>query len=103
MVKKCSHSAIDDEDDKYEKALQSLVAPATYVYDSYIQGLYCRIDELDYWHDASKQEFPQRSRMVPRILAVPATGAGVEHEFSLSVELLLRLEADSLLKPYQAS
>jgi len=83
------HSAIDDEEDEYEKALQSLAGQATNEYDRYIHSpiLKYKIDELDYWRDASNLEFQQLSMMVRNTLAVPGTGAGVEREFSVSVRV----------------
>lgn len=61
-----------------------------------------KIDELDYWRDASKREFIQLGKMIRDALAVPATGAGIECQFSLSGRIATanrsRLSAETISK-----
>ena len=54
-------------------------------YDHYIQSprVTYDVDVLDWWRQHADQ-YPNLSRMVCDTLAVPATDAGVEHQFSLS-------------------
>ena len=58
--------------------------------------------ELIYWREASKREFPQLDKMIRDTLAVPATGAGVERQFSLSGRITTairsRLNPDTISK-----
>ena len=87
---------IDDDDDEYEKALRSLNSVTeSNEYDRYVESptIKFKISELDYWREASKQEFTQLGMMIRDTLAVPATGAGVEREFSLAGHVVTRLRS----------
>jgi hypothetical protein len=74
----------DDDDDEYEMFLERHTATSVQnEYDRYISEPMPRskIDPLVWWK-AHALGYPRLSRMARDILAVPATGAGVEREFS---------------------
>jgi hypothetical protein len=89
---KRKHSAIaeEDEDDEYEQMFQRL-APQTTLneYDRYIQSprVAYKVQTLD-WLRQSSKDLPRLCRMGRDVLAVPATGAGVEREFSSSGQVV---------------
>jgi len=91
------HSAIDDDD--FEQMVNSLPADGTTnEYDTYIAAP--RVSDkrplLDIWQTYSATSFPHLGFMARDVFAVPATGAGVEREFSRSgkVETKLRAQLD---------
>ena len=79
-------SATAMEDDEYEAMLLNLTTREQMnEYDRYIQSprVTYDVDVLEWWRQHADQ-YPYLSRMVRDTLAVPATGAGVERQFSLS-------------------
>jgi hAT family C-terminal dimerisation region len=89
------YSAIDneDEDDEFEKALQSVASLNTSnEYDRYISSLVVvyKIAVLEWWRQ-NEREFSDLSLMVRDTMAVPATGAGVERQFSHSGRIVTPL------------
>ncbi|TMC16303.1 MAG: hAT transposon family protein [Chloroflexi bacterium] len=93
-VRKRPHSAIDDDDDdEYEQVLQRLDATTnSNEYDRYISSprVNYKISVLEWWRQ-NETNYPQLSRMVRDTLAVPATGAGVERQFSRSGRVITSL------------
>jgi len=93
-TRKRPHSAIDnDNDDEYEQALQLLDSTAhANEYDRYISSprVDYKIAILEWWRQ-NEGNYPQLSRMVRDTLAVPATGAGVERQFSRSGRIITPL------------
>jgi len=79
-------SVLEDDDEEYEQALQALNPSSdSNEYDRYILSprVDYKIGVLDWWRQNDYQ-YPQMSLMVRDTLAVPATGAGVERQFSKS-------------------
>ena len=77
----------EDDDEEFERTLQSLPTPIRKnELDEYISSdpLMYKVQELDYWRQASCHEYKHLGVMVRDTLAVPATGAGVERLFSFS-------------------
>ena len=90
LGQKRPHFTIDDDeddinsDDDYENLRQSLPHRSTFnEYDHYVQlpRIEKRIRTLDFWRHSSGP-FMKLSRMARDYFAVPATGAGVERQFS---------------------
>jgi hypothetical protein len=93
LTRKRLYSAIDDEDDEYEQMLQSLNSKRnSNEYDRYISSplVNVKISILEWWHQ-NEDSYPQLSQMVRDTLAVPATGAGVERQFSRSGRIMTSL------------
>ena len=90
---KRSHAAMEDEDEAYEAFLNSL-STNTHLneYDRYVSSPISeqRIPILQWWRHNGSQ-YPHISLMVRDTLAVPATGAGVEREFSCSGRVISAL------------
>lgn len=86
------HSAIDDTD-PLELALADLAeSDSINEYDRYIsqERVKEKIPVLDWWRQ-HWDEYPQLSLMVRDTFAVPATGAGVERQFSHSGRVVTSL------------
>lgn len=93
LTRKRPYSAIDDDDDEYEQILQSLNSKKnSNEYDRYISSplVNFKIPILEWWKQ-NEDSYPQLSRMVRDTLAVPATGAGVERQFSRSGRIMTSL------------
>jgi len=95
--RKRPHSSIDDDD--FEQMVNSLPFDANInEYDAYINSP--RIVEkgnvLDIWRTSTGTSYPHLGLMVRDVFPVPATGAGVERQFSKSgkVETKLRAQID---------
>jgi hypothetical protein len=97
--RKRPHRAIDDDDDDFKAMVSSLPSDATTnEYDAYINAprIQEKIPLLDIWRNYKAATFPHMGFMVRDVLHVPATGAGVERQFSRSgkVETKLRARID---------
>jgi hAT family C-terminal dimerisation region len=87
------HSAIDDEDEEWEQVLQSVRSKkSANEYDRYISSplVNYKIPVLEWWRQ-NESDYPQLRLMVRDTLAVPATGAGVERQFSSSGRIMTSL------------
>ncbi len=87
------YSAIDNHDDEWEQVLQSIALEKTLnEYDHYISSplVTYAIPVLDWWRQ-NDSGYPKLSLMVRDTLAVPATGAGVERQFSRSGRIVTPL------------
>ena len=87
------YSAIDNQDDEWEQVLQSLaLEKPSNEYDRYISSplVTYAIPALDWWRQ-NDSGYPKLSLMVRDTLAVPATGAGVERQFSRSGRIVTPL------------
>jgi hAT family C-terminal dimerisation region len=97
ISKKRPYSTIDDDD--YEQMLSSLPSdPAgDNEYDQYCNAprLVAQVSTgaLDVWRTLSATSFPRLGLMVRNTFAVPATGAGVERQFSRSGKVETKLRA----------
>jgi hypothetical protein len=92
--RKRPHGMIDDDD--FEQMVGSLPFDMNAnEYDAYINSL--RIIEkgnvLDIWKTLARTTYPHLVMMVRDIFAVPATGAGVERQFSKSGKVETKLRA----------
>src|SRR5205085_9294010 len=90
---KRQYSAINDQDEEWEKVLQSIAWDKnTNEYDRYISSpvVTYQIPVLEWWRQ-HESEYPRLSLMVRDTLAVPATGAGVERQFSRSGRIVTPL------------
>ena len=77
----------DDDDEEFERTLQSLPTPVRKnELNEYINSdpVMYKVQELDYWRQASRHEYKHLGIIVRDTLAVPATGAGVERLFNFS-------------------
>ena len=84
---------MEDEDEAYEAFLNSLgMNNRVNGYDRYVRNPISeqRIPILQWWCDNGSR-YPHLSLMVHDTLAVPATGAGVEREFSCSGQVISAL------------
>jgi len=95
--RKRPHSAMEDDD--FEQMVNSLPLDMNInEYDAYIKAprILQKGNVLDIWRIWAKTTYPHLATMVRDILAVPATGAGVERQFSKSgkVETKLRARID---------
>ena len=95
--RKRPHSAMEDDD--FEQMVNSLPLDMNInEYDAYIKAprILQKGNGLDIWRIWAKTTYPHLATMVRDILAVPATGAGVERQFSKSgkVETKLRARID---------
>ena len=96
--RKRPHSSIDDDD--FEQMVNSLPFHTnTNEYDAYINAP--RIVEkgnvLDIWQTFSETPYPHLAWMVRDVFVVPATGVGVERQFSKSGKVETKLRAQ--IKP----
>ena len=87
------YSAIDDEDEEWEQVLQSVGSKKNVnEYDRYISSplVNYKIPVLEWWRQ-NESDYPQLRLMVRDTLAVPATGVGVERQFSSSGRIMTSL------------
>ena len=94
ILKKHANTSMDDDD--FEQMLISLPSDSQVnQYDAYINAP--RIKErgnvLDIWRIFGRTEYPDLAMMVRDVFAVPATGAGVEWQFSKSGKVETKLRA----------
>ena len=89
---------MEDEDEAYEAFLNSLSTNShPNEYDRYVSSPISEqwIPILQWWRDNGSQ-YPHVSLMVRDTLAVPATGAGVEREFSWTSHFRHRLSPETV-------
>jgi len=93
LVEKRKHAEFVDD---YESFLQNQACQQTKNEFDHYMGLptppHSSGTALDWWKRNAK-EYPRLSRMARDVLAVPATGAGVEREFSIAGKITTTLQA----------